>query len=296
MYIQPRLEADAAANSLLPELPLFAYNLVALALPHEDLPSLRLVSREWCEAANKAVRRFSKEKYYSAPAQLDDLRIAVQKFTGLSKVNMLFTPPHEIERHLETLLPLSSLQTLVLYHTAAEGAAAWTLVNQQTCLTCLLYLGNLWGMEGVQDGSLLKLSGLQTLVQLDVLLSTSATELGIRSLSQLTNLRSLRLPVSENEAGVSDSAVTAFQNLTQLTFLALPGRPITELAIISMACLSKLQRINFSHCERLTCLCFMPLLQFPCLHTIEIERDDEWLIDPIVAMFQMLRPAIALKL
>lgn len=60
---------------------------MAQALPHEDLPSLRLVSREWREAANKAVRRLGISPL--THTQLDNLRVAVQMFPGLSTTNML---------------------------------------------------------------------------------------------------------------------------------------------------------------------------------------------------------------
>lgn len=147
---------------------------------------------------------------------------------------------------------------------------------------------------GVHDTFLHTLSDMQTLVKLDLSLSSSATELGISGLSQLTNLQSLKLPVSKHKAGVSERAVNAFKNLTKLTFLLLNGWPITEYSIISITSLTKLQHIDVSDCERLTCLCFMPLLQFPCLHTVEIRRSDEWLIEAVFVVFQLLRPAVAL--
>ena len=195
-----------------------------------------------------------------------------------------------------TLMPVTSLQSIGLYYTAAQGPA-WRLLQQQTCLLSLRVACLEYSSEGgIKDTFLRKVADLHTLVELDLHLSSLATDDGIRSLSQMTNLQSLRLPVCKHEARISGSSVTVFTNLTQLTCLSLTGWPITAVDIISLTCLSNLQNIDFSDCQRLSCLSFMPLLQFPCLHTLNIVRGDEWTSDAIVRMFELLRPAVALTL
>lgn len=58
-----------------------AYELVAQKLPAEDLPFLRLVSKQWYHAANKGVRTFGKPGFLSN-RQLAHLHVAAQKFRG----------------------------------------------------------------------------------------------------------------------------------------------------------------------------------------------------------------------
>ena len=90
--------------------------------------------------------------------------------------------------------------------------------------------------------------------------------------------------------------MTAFTALTSLTLLSLNGWPIHDVDLLPLTRLSRLRFIDFSDCKQLTSLCFMPLLQFPHLHTLEIVREDDWLIDSIVAMFEVLRPDRSVKL
>lgn len=152
------------------------------------------------------------------------------------------------------------------------------------------------GDPGVQDPYLQKLTVLQSLKKLDLSLSTLATDAGIRTLSQLTHLHSLRLPVSKHDVEFPGSSAIVFTALTKLTCLSLIGWPITDVEVIRVTCLSSLRHINFSECERLSCLCFMPLLQFPCLNSLSLVRGDKWMIEPILAMFQVLRRSVNLQL
>ena len=292
--MQSTTEQTFVPHEELPKLPLAAYTLVARSLQHEDLSSLRLVSRAWCYAANRAVRYLNNSGFSMTKAQLDNLHTVVEKFPGLSSVALILP---NAEPYLKTLLPLTSLQSISLYWTAASSPAAWRLLQGQACLTslrvaCLEYGGE----SGVQDSYLQNLTVLQSLKELDLSLSTLATDAGIRTLSQLTQLHSLRLPVSKYDAEFSGSSANVFTALTRLTCLSLIGWPITDVEVIRMTCLSSLRFVDFSECEKLSCLSFMPLLQFPCLNSLSIVRGDEWLIEPIIAMFQLLRPNVKLQL
>lgn len=83
---------NAVADSEVPQVPFIAYTLVAAALTQEDLPSLRLVSKAWCYAADRAVRRYGKKHGWLTPAQLDNLHIAALKFSGLKEIDLTFIP------------------------------------------------------------------------------------------------------------------------------------------------------------------------------------------------------------
>ena len=234
----------------------------------------------------------AKPHFLCTSFQRDNLQLVAQNSVGLSTMNLMFP-----RVKLESLLPLTSLQSIYLYYTAAREAAAYRLLQQQACLT-RLRLGCLeYSVEaGLDDTMIHRLTSLQNLVDLDIPLSSLATDAGIRHLSHLTRLQSLRLPVAKDDAGVSGDAVSSFCALNQLTKLSLIGWPITEVHIIRLTCLSSLQRIDFSDCLQLTCLCFMPLLLFLCLHTVEIVRGDDWMIDALVAMFEVIRPSVSLSL
>lgn len=184
-----------------------------------------------------------------------------------------------------------------MYYLAAQKAHGWALLQQQKCLTtfravCLEYSAE----AGIQDPFLLKVASLCTLVNLDMSLSSLVTDAGLRSLSCLTNLMSLELPVSNHEASFSANSLSVFTALTRLTFLSLSGWPIQDVNVNILSSITSLQHLDLSQCERLTCLCFMPLLQFPGLHTFELVRGDDWVIGGIVGMFEFLRPSVKLRL
>ncbi|KAL3130556.1 hypothetical protein ABBQ38_008364 [Trebouxia sp. C0009 RCD-2024] len=273
-----------------------AYELVAQKLPAEDLPSLRLVSKQWYHAANKAVRLFGKPGFFSK-SQLAHLHLAAQKFSGLSTLDLTFLPLHNTSPYVKMLMPLTSLQNISMYYLAAQKADGWALLQQQKCLTTFRAVCLEYGAEaGIQDPFVLKVASLCTLVSLDMSLSSRVTDTGLRSLSCLTNLMSLELPVSKYEASFSANSLSVFTALTRLTFLSLRGWPVNDVDVNTLTCVTSLQHLGLSECEHLTCLCFMPLLQFPNLNTVEIVRGDDWMTDAIVTMFEFLRPSIKLVL
>lgn len=63
-----------------------------------------------------------------------------------------------------------------------------------------------------------------------------------------------------------------------------------------MTSLTGLRHLDLSQCERLNCLCFMPLLDFPQLEILEIVRGDDWISDAMLAMFKLQRPSVKLRL
>lgn len=268
----------------LPQLPVDLYELVAQKLPVEDLPSLRLVSKKWYTATNKAVRIFGKKGFFSE-SQLENLHIAIHKFPGLTSLDLTFLPLGRTPQYLNMLIPLTSLQSINMYYTAAQTSPGWALLHQQTCLTSFRAISLEYGAEaGIQDRFLQKVAGLQTLVSLDMSLSSLATDAGIRSLCCLTNLQSLRLPVSKYEAYFSANCVSVLTVLNQLTFLSLDGWAICDVHVKLLTRLTYLRRLDLSQCERLSCLCFMPLLDFPQLDQLNIVRGDDWIFDAILAM------------
>lgn len=216
----------------LPQLPKDVYELVAQKLPAADLPSLRLVSKKWYSAANRAVRVFCKQGVFSE-SQLENLHIAVRKFPGLTCLNLTCLPCQKTPQYLKTLTPLTSLQCITMYYTEAQTANGWALLQQQPCLTSFRAVSLEYDPEaGIQDSFLHKVAGLQTLVSLDMALSSLATDTGIKSLSCLTNLQALRLPVSKYGACFCGSSVSALTLLNQLTFLSLDGWPSTMSILI----------------------------------------------------------------
>lgn len=275
----------------------FQIMAVAQNLSQKDLAALRLVSRAWCDAANGAVRQFGSTDGFWNAVQLDNLQLAATKFPKVTSLNLTFLPGNRTEQYLLSLTALSSLQKLQLYHTAAEGSAGWELLQQQTGLTtlsvaCLEYAAE----SGIQDDFLNKVAGLQTLVELRLPLSSLATSAGLQNFSKLSHLQSLSLPVSKDQACLHGNLVTVFTALTQLTYLSLCGWPIADRDVVWLASLKTLQHIDFGNCLRLSCLCLMPLLEFPCLHSLDIVRGDEWMHPAVVAMFRKLRPTVALNL
>ena len=141
-----------------------------------------------------------------------------------------------------------------MYYTAAQTSPGWALLHQQTCLTRFCTVSLEYGPEaGIQDPFLHKIASLQTLVSLDMSLSSQATDTGMRSLSCLTNLHSLRLPVSKYGACFSANSVSVLTVLSQLTFLSLDGWAIHDVHVRSLTHLARLQHLDLSQCERLTC-------------------------------------------
>ena len=170
-------------------------------------------------------------------------------------------------------------------------------MHQQSCLTNFRAASLECATEaGIQDPFLHKVAGMQTLVTLDMPLSSLATDTGISSLSCLTNLMALSLPVSKHGACFSASSVSALTVLTQLTFLSLGGWALNSVHLNSSTSLTGLQHLDLSNCEELDTLCFMPLLDFPQLECLDIVRDDEWFSDAVVAMYEFLRPSVKLRL
>lgn len=283
------------STSPLPELPLPVYCLIAQALPQEDLPSLRLVSKDCYQAANKAVRTFGQNGCVTN-VQLDFLDSCTHKFPSLSKLDLSFIPGN-MAKCLEPLRSVTTLQHITMYYTLAESTAGWTVLQQQAHLTSFCAVSLEYDAEaGMQDWFLHNIADLTALVKLDLPLSSLATDKGVRSLARLTNLQSLALQVSKWEARVSASSMTVFTDLCQLTSLSLEGWPVRDSDLIRMTSLINLRHIDLSQCERLSTLCFMPLLQFSHLQTLNIVRGDEWVSDYVVDMFCSLRPAVKLKL
>ena len=183
-----------------------------------------------------------------------------------------------------------------MYYVAAQTADGWALLQQQKGLTSFRAVSLEYAYEaGIEDPFLFKIADMHSLVSLDMQLSSLATDTGLRSLSCLTNLVSLQLPVAKQGARLSANSLSVFTALTGLTLLSLGGWPIKDADVNSLTCITSLRHLDLSRCQRLTCLCFMPLLQFSGLNTLEIVRDDDWMIDAIVSMFEFLRPSIELR-
>lgn len=288
---------ESASNFVAVTLPLSAYSCVAQHLPHRDLAALRLVSKAWYHAANQAVRQFGSTDGFWTDVQLKYLRLAVTKFPHVSTLNLTFLPLNRSTEPLQILSLLSSLRNLQLYYEAAESSAGWSLLQQQTALTSLRVACLEYGAEaGIQDQSLLRTASLQSLVTLDLPLSSLATADGVSNLSKLTNLQSLRLPVDKYEAGVGSSSLAVFTGLSQLTFLSLYGWPIVDHDVVCLTGLKELRHVDFSMCIRLSCLCLMPLLEFPNLHTLQMVRNEAWLPEVFACMFERLRPSVTFEL
>ena len=284
---------EVVVEERLPQLPTEVYTLVAQKLPVEDLPSTRLVSKNWYTATNRAVRSFGKNSFFAG----SQLHTAIHKFPGLTSLDLTFLPLDKAPQYLKILTPLTSLQSISMYYTAAETSPAWALLQQQTCLTSFQAVSLEYApAAGIQDSFLYKIADLQSLVSLNMSLSSLATDAGVRSLSCLTNLQSLRLPVSKYEACFSANSVSVVTVLSQLTFLSLAGWAVNDVHVKSLTCLTRLQHLDLSQCERLSCLCFMTLMDFPQLERVQIVRDDDWILDVILSMFQSLRPSVKLQL
>ena len=204
----PEVEQDVLVTVELPVLPLAVYSLVAQALPHEDLRSLRLVSRAWSNAANGAVRSLNKRVL--TIAHRDNFQTAVHRFPGISSINLAFVPG--AMQYMKILMPLTSLQSICLDWIAASSPTAWKLLQRQACLTSLR-VGSLWSV-GVHDEVLQSLPVLGNLKKLDISLNQLVvTDAGIKALSQLVHLESLRLPVSKYAASFSGSSANVSQHL-----------------------------------------------------------------------------------
>lgn len=285
-------------NSQAPELPLLAYRLIAQILPLRDLAALQKASKALYQAANTAVYHFGSRDRLWLPDKLSKLPVVVVKFPNLITLDLSCVPPSYATHIVRSLMGLSSLQNVGLYYSVAAGATGWELLRQQTALRSLtLFVAFSPPREGIRDSFLSKVVGLRSLVKLELPLSSLATTEGVGSLSMLSNLQSLSLSVWKYEAAFTGKAVTAFTGLTQLTYLSLMGWPIQDSdVVVRLTCLQKLQHVDFSDCQALSCLCFMPLLNFPLLHSLAITRGDEWLIDAIVDMFCRLKPLVSLQL
>ena len=163
-HMAPGEDADCLLDTQLLALPLHICSIVAQALPQEDLPSLRLVSRAWCDAASRAVRHLGKGvNSVLRLAQREHLQIAAHKFPGLSTVNMIYahrSMPRQLQ-YLESLLSLTSLRSISLLYTATREAVAWEVLQQQACLTSLWFVSWDPAGAGLEDTILHRLISLQ---------------------------------------------------------------------------------------------------------------------------------------
>lgn len=222
----------------------------------------------------------------------------LDRFPCLSELNLLVSSEIRIQSQaknaLELMYRLSGIQNLTLHCSVGQSPQGLQFILQQTKLTSLC-LGTFSPTGGVEDRSLHNFGSVQSLVSLDLKLSSSTTDNGISSLSTLTNLQVLRLSASRWEAEVTGRSLSVFAALNHLTYLSLIGWPVRDSDLVVLTCLASLQHLDLSECMELTNLCFMPLLQFPNLQRLEVLRGDDWLIDPIVTMFEFLKPAVELS-
>ena len=291
------MSVQSNVDAQLPQLPDPVCRMIAQFVHHDSLPALRLASKAWHDAVGPAVQRIGKEGWLSLD-QLQNLQYAVQKFPGLSSLDLALLPGSKVgQQLLKNLMPLSRLRSLDMYYSQAQLPTGEQFILQQSHLTTFRAICLEYDPEaGILDSFVHKVANMRSLVQLDLPLSNLVTDAAVQSLSCLTNLQSLRLPVSKLGAEVTGSSMTVFTALFLLTHLSLDGWPVKDIHITMMTRLAKLERIDLSMCQSLTCMCFMPLLQFPELTHLYICRGDEWLPDPIVNMFAQLKPNVKLTL
>lgn len=277
------------------ELPLIAYNMIAHALPQSNLPTLRLVSKAWCVAASTAVQKLGKH-FCLTIFQVERLPVMLKTFPCLSELGLQIAPEPLANSVLPSMSHISGLQKLALDCSVGQSPSGLQFILQQTKLTSLCLSAIFPHGCGIRDNALHSIGSILSLINLDLNL-TSPTDDGISGLRLLTNLQSLRLPMSKYEKhGVTGRSLSFFAALSRLTHLSLDGWPIRDDDLVYMTCFASLQHLDLSDCMKLTCLCFMPLLQFPYLQKLEVIRTDEWLVDPIVAMFELLKPSVELHL
>ena len=284
-------------NVTSPHIPAALYKIVAQYVDADDLPALRLASKSWHGAATAAVQRVGKGGFLTR-TQLQRLPSAAHRFSGLSTLDVTFLAAcKDVQNLLKGLQPITGLRSLSMYYTLSQLPVGQQFVLQQSQLTSFRASSLEYNAEaGILDTFLRKATLLKSLVTLDLDLSNSVTDSAIRGLSNLTNLQSLRLPVSKYDASVSGRSMTVFTNLTQLTHVSLHGWPLHDAHVAMMTALTNLQKIDMSMCQSLSSLSFMPLLQFPQLAVLDVVRNEAWAEDAIVTMFELLKPHVKLGL
>lgn len=243
------------------------------------------------------LRRVGKDGWLTK-TQLQRFPSAAHRFSGLSTLDVTFlAASKDVQNFLNRLQPITGLRSLGMYYTLSQLPVGQQFVLQQSQLTSFRASSLEYSAEaGVHDTVLHKATILKSLVTLDLDLSNSATDAAVRSLSNLTNLQLLRLPVSKYGASVTGRSMTVFITLIQLTHLSLEGWPLHDAHVAMMTALTNLQNIDMSMCQFLSSLSFMPLLQFPQLTALDIVRNEEWAEDAIVTMFELLKPHVKLGL
>lgn len=295
-----RLSDNVAADDdgvTLPHVPPALYKTVAQYVDADDLPALRLASKSWHGAATAAVQRMGKGGWLTK-TQLQRLPSAAHRFSGLSTLDVTFlAASKDVQNLLERLQPITGLRSVSMYYTLSQLPVGQQFLLQQSHLTSFRASSLEYSAEaGVTDTFLHKATILKSLVSLDLDLSNLVTDSAVRGLSNLTNLQSLRLPVSKYDASVSGTSMTVFTNLTQLTHLSLVGWPLHDAHVATMTALTNLQKIDMSMCQSLSSLSFMPLLQFPQLTALDVVKYEAWAEDAIVTMFELLKPHVKLGL
>lgn len=286
----------AECDAELPPFPAALCPLVARLVSQDDLPALRLTSKRCHDAANSALRHVKKR--WLTLTQRQHLPTAVHKFPGSAVLDLIYLDASKnAQRFLQEIMSVSRLQGLTLFHSLAQLPVGQQFISQQSHLTSSAASHQFCRPgAGILDSFLPRVASMTSLVTLDLALSDAVTDAAIDDLSGLTNLQSLCLHMSKYEACVSGRSMTVFTALSKLTQLSLPGWPLQDTHVAVMMKLKYLQRVDLSECESLSCLCFMPLLQFVHLTALEIVRGDEWLVHPIVNMFALLKPQVKLTL
>ncbi len=241
--VYPVVTPESAAQE--PHLPVALYKLVAQMVSQDDLPALRLTSKEWHDAANAAVQRIGKGGWLTK-LQLQYLPKAVHKFSGISSLDLTFLA-EAAQDLLKRLLSVSRLQALTMYFTLAQLPIGLQFILQQRHLTSLTANSLEYDPEaGIRDSFLHSIACIESLVELDLHLSDSVTNAAISGFSGLTNLQSLRLPVSKHGAGVTGRSMTVFTALSKLTHLSLEGWPLKDTHVAMMTRLTELQKIDIT--------------------------------------------------
>lgn len=237
--------------------------------------------RELCSGKNRTGLRYNSCPVSVASSTRAEISLHIRE---ISELNLPLQIPKGQQQALRLLPRASGLRDLSADYSTGQSPQGLQFIKQQTHLTRLC-ISCFFPQDDIVDDSLSLIGSLLSLVNLDLNLSSSATDSGIRNLSQLTNLQSLRLPVSKYEVEVTGSSMTVFTSLSQLTYLSLIGWPIKDCHVVEMTSLTRLQHIELGDCLNLTAQCFVPLLEFQQLKFLDLVGADELYIEPIVDMF-----------
>ena len=303
----PHQEQDTDKVWDMSDLPADLRRQTAASVEHGTLPALRLVSHDWNEAANLAVRHLNRQPECQRQPEPAQVRLIGQRWPNLERLELdlvraMAEPDQNCRDLVSCLMPLTRLQHLSLALGAALLPEGQEFMLRQTQLLSLRIVG-VMSDGGAPDKVLQVIGRLSHLTRLycniqpyqEVLAGIlqpfqlePTTDEGVRCLSSLQSLQDLTLINGQADtSSLSGQALTLIGSLHQLTHLSLWGWPMVDTDLAHLTNL-QLASLELDTCVSLTEECLLFCLDFTSLHSLRVDTTGFGTPEQVLAVFDEL--------